>query len=139
MACAEIETQSNCDRNNSIRIIALHKLYQDDGISYYPSKSTCIFEQGSAGSGMLPDEIQICFYDTSLNTAYSASIDNCLLNEAGEIDEYKDDTTDDENNSEGEHSGIILNKNKLKVQSQPKKCHTISDSDEDTENDNFGT
>ena len=51
MASAEKETKSNCDRNNSIRIIALHKLYQDDGISYYPSKSTSIFEQGSAGSG----------------------------------------------------------------------------------------
>ena len=34
---------------------------------------------------MLPDEIQICFYDTSLNTAYSASIDNHLLNEVREI------------------------------------------------------
>ena len=62
-----------------------------------------------------------------------------MQQQAGEIDEYKDDTTDDENNSEGEHSGTMLNKNKLKVQSQPKKCHTISDSDEDTENDNFGT
>ena len=51
MASAEKETKSNCDRNSSIRIIALHKLYQDDGISYYPSKSTSIFEQGSAGSG----------------------------------------------------------------------------------------
>ena len=62
-----------------------------------------------------------------------------MQQQAGEIDEYKDDTTDDENNSEGEHSGTMLNKNKSKVQSQPKKCHTISDSDEDTENDNFGT
>ena len=35
--------------------------------------------------GMLPDEIQICFYDTSLNTAYSASIDNHLLNEVREL------------------------------------------------------
>jgi len=284
MASTEKETKSNRDRNNSIRIVALHKLYQDDGISYYPSKSTSIFEQGSSGPGMLPDEIQICFYDTSLNTAYSASIDNHLLSEiknnqlkkagsdfevwiretfqesskqfsftivtdkisperfnlvwkkvegkfkirlaelplsaldfktlnldifdtavnqiqqnkaktievtskndslhkdlseyqnkliqfrndanslekelydaflpilnskkaeirrlkrkAGEIDEYKDDTTDDENSSEGENSGTMLNKNKSKVQSQPKKCHTISDSDEDTENDNFGT
>ena len=62
-----------------------------------------------------------------------------MQQQAGEIDEYKDDTTDDENISEGEHSGTMLNKNKLKVQSQPKKCHTISDSDEDTENDNFVT
>ena len=62
-----------------------------------------------------------------------------MQQQAGEIDEYKDDTTDDENNSEGEHSGTMLNKNKSKAQSQPKKCHTISDSDEDTENDNFST
>ena len=62
-----------------------------------------------------------------------------MQQQAGEIDEYKDDTTDDENNSEGEHSGTMLNKNKSKVHSQPKKCHTISDSDEDTENDSFVT
>ena len=62
-----------------------------------------------------------------------------MQQQAGEIDEYKDDTTDDENNSEGEHGATILNKNKSKVQSQPKKCHTISDSDEDTEKDNFDT
>ena len=62
-----------------------------------------------------------------------------MQQQAGEINEYKDDTTDDENNSEGEHSETMLNKNKLKVQSQPKKCHIISDSDEDTENDDFGT
>ena len=51
MASTEKETNSNRDRNNSIRIVALHKLYQDDGISYYPSKSTSIFEQGSSGPG----------------------------------------------------------------------------------------
>merc|ERR1739844_690990 len=65
-------------------------------------------------------------YDAFLPILNSKKAEICRLKrKAGEIDEYKDDTTDDENNSEGEHSGTMLNKNK-KVQSQPKKCHTIS-------------
>lgn len=81
MALSDSESSSQT-KSNEIKITALHKLYHDDGKSFFIAKSESIFH--SKYEDNLPEEIQIIFSDVSNHTAYSAVIKKSMLKEIKE-------------------------------------------------------
>lgn len=75
MALSDENNEYNsCGEN---RIIALHKLYQDNGKSFFSAKSESIYD--SVSKDALPKEIRIKFIDNAKRRAYSAVIEQSLL------------------------------------------------------------
>jgi len=81
MALPDSESASQT-KSIEIRITALHKLYHDDGKSFFSAKSESLFH--SEYEDTLPDEIHISFSDVSNHTAYSAVIKKSMLKEIKE-------------------------------------------------------